>query len=256
MEIQTSLNPSLDKSHNKSAFLKHTCDREFMTITCSHCGHKHQVLWGVRDRTCSLCARDIYEEIYARYEKFVSTRKDLKFLTLTWKPVSRQDPNIVRQIGKALVKLRHRKKYAKAWKGILATLECKKTNSGFFYYHIHCIIEGNYIPQKEISEDWAKISGFKIVHIERIWRTPARAFRYILKYVLKGFAFENEEDVLDFKSSMKGVRYLRSYGDFYNFQYQTAKHVLFPCPDCGGVKCWILEWDLDWYQMNGWEPGG
>lgn len=243
MEIQTELSPSLDIlaiSRHQKNLKKHVCGREYLTIQCLHCGHNRLVLAGSRDRTCPACAKELYYNIFNRYQDFVKTRKNLKFLTLTWKPVKHQDPEIVRDIGAALVKLRHRKKYAKNWKGILATIECKKTDSGLFYYHVHCIVEGNFIPQKEISDDWREISGFPIVHIQRIWRTPARAFRYILKYVLKGFAFEDPDDKQDFKSSMKGVRYIRSYGEFYNFEYSRGQHVYFPCPDCGSVKCWIV----------------
>jgi hypothetical protein len=260
MEIQQKLNPSLDKytisRHFKPQSFGHTCQREFMFLTCSECGHKHAVLTGSRDRTCPACCREIYHDVYFKYEKLVTSKKDLKFLTLTWMPVEKQDPKIVSDIGKAFVRLLHQKKYRKAWKSILATIECKKTKSGLFYYHLHAIVEGKYIPQKQISKDWAKLTRFPIVHIKRIWRTPVKAFRYILKYVLKGFAFENEEDVLDFKSSMKGVRYLRTYGDFYNHQYKTGKHVFFPCPLCGAVKCWILPWNLEEMEYNGWEPGG
>lgn len=143
-------------------------------------------------------------------------------------------------MGKALNRFLHRKRYSKAWHGLLATVECKKTSYGWFYYHIHCILEGAFIPQAQISEDWRKESGFSIVFIERIYRTPKRALKYVLKYILKGFAFKDIGDKADFKDSMKGVRYIRSYGDFYNFQYQSSKHVYFPCPECGALKSWVI----------------
>lgn len=170
----------------------------------------------------------------------IASKRSLKFLTLTWAPVKKQDPKIVHEMGKALLKLRHRKKYARAWTGILGVIECKKTESGMFYYHIHCIVNGKYIPQSEISKDWQEISRFPIVDIRRVWRTPKRALKYILKYVLKGFSFDHPKDVADFKASMKGVHYVRSYGDFYNFQYGSGKHVYFPCPACMSTRCWIV----------------
>jgi hypothetical protein len=58
--------------------------------------------------------------------------------------------------------------------------------------------------------------------------------------VLKGFNFERPKDKDDFKASMRGVRYVRSYGSFYNFNYRTSKHVYFPCPSCGMVKSWVI----------------
>jgi Zn finger protein HypA/HybF involved in hydrogenase expression len=217
----------------------HTCGREFLTIQCLHCGHRHLVLAGSRDRTCPACAKEQYDVFYERYVDLISKVPDLKFLTLTWRPVRRQDPEIVRAMGKALNRFLHMKRY-RVWKGLLATVECKKTRYGWFYYHIHCILSGGFVPQAQISEDWKKQSGFPIVYIEKIWRTRKRALRYVLKYVLKGFAFEKDKDRLDFKMSMKGVRYIRSYGDFYNSEYLSSNHVYFPCPECGSVKCWVV----------------
>jgi len=198
------------------------------------------VLAGSRDRTCPACSIELYRRIFNHYSKIVSEKRNLKFLTLTWKPVEKQDSEIIRQMGRALNKLLHRKPYSQVWKGVFATVECKKTNSGLFYYHIHCLIEGCFVPQSLISKDWKEVSGFSIVHVKRISRTPKRAFRYILKYVLKGFSFNDAKDRQDFKVSMKGVRYIRTYGEFYDLEYRAGWHVYFPCPECGAVKTWVI----------------
>jgi Zn finger protein HypA/HybF involved in hydrogenase expression len=227
-------------SANSISFRNHICSREFLLLQCSHCGHRHPVLTGSRDRTCPACSKERYDVFYDRYSDVVSRIPNLKFLTLTWRPVRHQDPEIVRSMGKALNRFLHMKRYRHAWKGLLATVECKKTRSGWFYYHIHAIISGAFVPQSLISADWRKASGFPIVWVTRISRTPKRALRYVLKYVLKGFSFEKNKDRLDFKTSMKGVRYIRSYGEFYNSEYLSADHVYFPCPECKSIKCWVL----------------
>lgn len=239
--LGNSSNPSLVKISFKSASdFRHTCGREVITIQCLKCGCYISVGSGSRDRTCSACAKWIYERRVARFEKAIENRKNLKLLTLTWKPVPKQDPLIVRAIGRAVTKLLHRKRYVKAWKGVLAVLECKETKYGWFYYHVHILLFGAYIPQKQISKDWREISRFSVVDIRRVWRTPLRALRYVLKYILKGFSFKDPKNTLDFKSSMKGVHYVRSYGEFYNYQYRSARHVYFPCPQCGEIKAWIV----------------
>lgn len=240
----TSRQSSLDSISNKSASrarkksYRHDCGREVRAIQCTRCGYRHMIPIGSRDRTCPACAKYFYDRIFHRYRSLVKGMDEPKFLTLTWKPVRHQDPKVIRDIGKAFNRLLHRKPYRKIWKAELATVECKKTKEGFFYYHVHCILDGKYVPQKEISDDWREISGFPIVHIQRIWRTTERAFRYVLKYVLKGFNFEDSCDRENFKSSMKGVHYVRAYGYLYN--YKTSPHVNFPCPRCGAVKCWVL----------------
>jgi hypothetical protein len=238
---QTSLDILSNKSASDSLFYDHVCGREFLTIECENCGHTRLILAGSRDRTCPACAKEIYSRLYRKYLNLVKHERDLKFVTLTWKPVKTQNPNIVRKMGKALNRLLHRRLYAKNWKGLLATVECKKTPQNKFYYHVHALISGKYIPQKQLSDDWKSISGFPIVYIKRIWKTPVRAYRYIMKYILKGFSFSDNKDRIDFKESMKGVRYIRSYGSFYDRNYRSSPHVYFPCPSCGSVKCWIID---------------
>jgi len=239
--IQTSLvSTSLDRLALSRHPFSHTCGRKTIEIQCLKCGHKRPILAGSRDRTCPACAREMGSRLYLRYEKLLKGMDNLKFVTFTWRPVKKQDSGVIRKMGLALSRFLHLKLYRRAWKGLLATVECKKTPSGWFYYHIHCIVQGSFVPQAQISMDWRKESGFPIVFIEKIWRTPTRCLRYVLKYVLKGFTFEDLKDKADFKGSMKGVRYIRSYGNFYNFEYHMGKHVYFPCPECGAVRSWVV----------------
>jgi len=118
------------------------------------------------------------------------------------------------------------------------------------------LVEGSYIPQREISEAWREITGFPIVHVKRIWRTPKRALRYVLKYVLKGFNFKANKERDDFKASFKGVRFIRSYGDFYDLEYHSARHVYFPCPNCGSKKSWVVLEFCDTVDLFEGEPYG
>ena len=233
--------PSLDISalsrHPKN--WRHVCNRDFLTIQCLKCGHVRQIRAGSRDRTCPACQRSVYEKIFQKYRQVLGRYGNLKFLTLTWKPVKTQDPEIVREIGRCLTRLLHREIFRNV-RGLIATVECKKNRSGMFYYHVHCIFSGPNIPQKWISRAWSEVSGFPIVYIKKITRTRNRALRYVLKYVLKGMSFEDPDDREDFKTSMKGVRFIRSYREFYNAEYRSGRHVYFPCPECGSVKSWVV----------------
>jgi hypothetical protein len=177
-----------------------------------------------------------------KYSDIVSHGQNLKFLVLSWKPVARQSPALVREIGDCVNRLFHRRPYSKVWKGLLAVLECKKSPSGGFFYHVHCLVDGAYVPQSQISSDWKAISGFPVVYISAVrnWR---RAFRYSLKYILKGFHWNNHIDRDDFRRSMKGTRFVRSYGSFYNAEYVRGEPVGFPCPDCGIVGAWHIAID-------------
>lgn len=220
----------------------HICKREFTSIICSKCGYTHQIMLGSQDRTCPACMKKNYARLISRYKKPVlEAGNHLYMLTLTWKPVKSQDAKIVRSMRKALVKFLHRKPY-RYWKGVLGVIECKKTDYGHFYYHLHLLYQGFFVLQAKISNDWFAVSGFPVVWVSKV-RSPYRALKYVLKYVLKGFTFNEAKDRLDFKASMHGVRYISSYGSFYNYNYMVAPHVYFPCPNCEAVRCWLV-WDF------------
>ena len=69
---------------------------------------------------------------------------------------------------------------------------------------------------------------------------------------MKGALLE-PQDRADFKESMKGIRYVRSYGEFYNLKCKTGRHVYFPCPRCGVVNSglfWSIVMFLIWLKMG------
>lgn len=248
--VQTELWPtsgsSLDGIRNKSAlgFHGHTCYRPFLTIVCRHCGCVHRVLSGSPDRTCSACQYPLYERLLDHYSGVLNQiRGRISFLTLTSRPIREQSADHVRLLGKQVNQLFHRRPYCRVWHGVLAVVECKKTIDGLFYYHVHCVLVGGYVPQSQISRDWRSISGHSIVNISEIKRMRSKTvLKYALKYILKGFAFSDERDIETFRATMKGVRYVRSYGEFYDSRYHSATHVAFRCPDCQSTYCWIVDW--------------
>jgi hypothetical protein len=219
--------------------LRHKCGRQFLTLHCLNCGFEKAIFSGSRDRTCPACSYEIYRQQRKKFEPILKKCRNLKMVTLTIKPVPKQSPEFVRQIFGYLARLLHRKKYAKSWKGILGVIECKKTDKGLFYYHLHLLINGNFVLQSQLSRDWKEISGFPIVWIEAV-RSPIRAIRYVLKYLMKGSKGFTKNDVEDFKASMKHVRFVHTYGGFYGENYLKAPHVYYPCPVCGSLRCWVV----------------
>ena len=242
MSSQTSLDSNTISRHLKEARfgpIVHTCDRKFITIQCLNCGHRHPIASGSKDRSCPACALSLYRDLYDKYEPIVLRAHHLKHLVLTSKPVKYQSAAVVRRLIADFVRLLHRKPYSIEWKAVLASIECKKTEYGWFYYHLHCLLDGGYVPQSQISNDWRSISGFPICYIKAVYETPKRSLRYVLKYVLKGSSFDSK-DRANFKESMHRTRLVHSYGEFYNSQYQTGQHVYYPCPVCGSENCWIV----------------
>ena len=99
---------------------------------------------------------------------------NLKLITLTSSPDS--DPKRLQRNIVDLVR-RIRRKFGK-----FEYVRVRVRDEG--YGVVHLIARGSYIPQKWLSEAWNNLHGAKIVHIERIFRTPQRVGNYlIVQYV-------------------------------------------------------------------------
>lgn len=59
---------------------------------------------------------------------------------------------------------------------------CERHRSGFPHWHLVC--RCRYIPQRELSEQWCKLTGSKIVDIRKI-KNARHAACYVAKYVSK-----------------------------------------------------------------------
>lgn len=66
----------------------------------------------------------------------------------------------------------------------LAYAACKEEGSQSGMLHLHVVItRWRYVPQPEISAEWARLTGAKVVHIQRI--RGEHAASYVSKYVAK-----------------------------------------------------------------------
>jgi hypothetical protein len=98
--------------------------------------------------------------------------------------------------------------------------------------HIHVLLYGHYVPQREISEYWEELTGdSRIVDIRAV-KKPRQGVNYLLKYITKPKKFDNPKETAHYLNLLLGVRRIRAYGIFYG-QGLLPKTGC-PCPLCGG----------------------
>ena len=117
---------------------------------------------------------------------------------------------------------------------------------------VHGYKRGRYL----LSQDWFKISGHYITDDKQIQEDYTRenthkVLNYVFKYILKGFNFKDQHDKEDFKHVMYHKRLVMTYGEWYNFHYETAKHVSYPCPLCTSKDGFVFFEYVD--NMINWE---
>lgn len=118
-----------------------------------------------------------------------------------------------------------------------------------WHVHIHLVYDGDYIPQRGLSDLWDEITGGSYVVDVREVKTVEGAYREIAKYVFK------EEDinkwtvgmVEEFETVMERRRLYRTFGELYG-QRMLPLEKKSECPGCGAINSMIpvgcLEDDL------------
>jgi hypothetical protein len=138
-----------------------------------------------RDRWCLPCGRARSVAAADRFKADLQLPK-LRFVTLTVRSVGR---DLAGPIAKLFAGFRDLKK-APLWKacvkGGVAFLEVKwNPGTSRWHPHLHCLVDGKYLPQKALSALWLQITGDSyIVDVRSVVDRQAAA-KYVMKYATK-----------------------------------------------------------------------
>ncbi len=152
-----------------------------------------------QDRFCTPCATTRSRTISSNVVEFLKGKR-ARFLTLTTVQGSDGLKPALDSLYKSFATLRKTAFWMKHVTGGVAFLEIKYIASSHRWHpHLHCIIEGKYIPQKVLSSLWFKVTrDSRIVDIRQIKDTRLVA-RYVTKYASKPLnaSYIESDDLLD-----------------------------------------------------------
>ena len=150
-------------------------DSGALRITSNHC----------RDRQCVACGVERAARV-ARSLENECRGKDVRFVTLTLRhsrtPLSAQ----IDRIYQSLRMLRRRAWWRARVDSGVALLEVHLGRDGMWHVHLHCLIEGRYLPQRDLGEEWHAVTGDS--YIVDVRQTNDRTVRYVCKYIGKPVA--------------------------------------------------------------------
>jgi hypothetical protein len=134
----------------------------------------------------------------------------LRFITLTLRCSHSTLKGQLDRLFDSFGKLRRRTFWKWHVKGGAAFIECKiGKNSGLWHVHMHILVEGDFIPQRELSSEWLEVTGdSSIVDVRKV-ENVGHAAAYVVKYASKGCdsSVYNAPSKLDeFVVAMKGRR--------------------------------------------------
>lgn len=130
--------------------------------------------------SCPVCAKINTYQIIQR----IAAGNPTHFLTVTARPDPSRSPHayyaFLRSKLARLISWLKRKKVIRRY--VIVT---ELTRAGIPHFHI--AYSGAYFPQDQISERWQRLSGSRIVWIERI-KNPRHCAKYLAKYLAKSLA--------------------------------------------------------------------
>lgn len=270
----------------KQAERYRVCRKRAFSLECEHGSHKcenpsHGSARGgyrgvylaretCKSRICEPCAKDFGLRFRRRLKPFVeglqgqSGKRRLKFLTFTWKQGDYEiTPEWIRgalkQVGKVMRKYFCQKsKNGHALGGGLAILEMSP--AGFF--HVHALAYGYYVPLKELSAYWEKITQDSYrCDIQDAENRATNALDELIKYIVKPVSLrcpecgrslkpnmpycpecftiiENDQErivevMTRYITAIKGRRRIHSWGIFYGADELKIPKGSAACPFCG-----------------------
>jgi hypothetical protein len=140
----------------------------------------------------------------------------MRFVTLTLRCSHSSLTAQLDRLYDSFNKLRRRDFFKRYITGGVAMVEVKiGRNSGLWHPHLHILCEGDFIPQRDLSNEWLEVTGdSSIVDVRRV-SNAGHAAAYTVKYGSKGCdsSVYNAPTKLDeFLTSIKGRRFALTFG--------------------------------------------
>lgn len=176
------------------------------------------------DRFCLPCARERSRIIATNVKDKLQSQR-ARFITLTLKSTTEPLAVLLAKLSRDFATLRRSKLWRHKVTGGVAFLEIKWLNrTQRWHPHLHCLVQGRYIPQDDLSKTWLKVTGTsKIVDI-RIASDNAHVTSYITKYASKPLDHtvvtdppRLDEAVL----ALKGKRLCTTFGSWRGYKLTT-----------------------------------
>jgi hypothetical protein len=103
--------------------------------------------------------------------------------------------------------------------------------SGSEHVHLHALVYGPFKNTYDLSAKWKEITGDSFILKYEVLRKGSRiGIRYVLKYLSKGLASEDEQTLADKFDAMSKQRRIWTKGIFYN--PRSTYRVVTVCPWC------------------------
>lgn len=192
--------------------VQYSASREQFRLNASYC----------HDRFCAPCAAAKAAKMSRRFVA-ASKGKQLRFVTLTLKHNKNALSDQLSRLTSCFAQLRRRTVWKDAVTGGAAFIEVKLSKyDGCWHPHMHILVEGNYIGQKELSLAWFAVTGDSYVVDIRALSCLDEVIGYVTKYAGKpvgGIVLQTPERLQEAIQTMRGKRFCTTFGNWHNVSH-------------------------------------
>lgn len=186
-----------------------------------------------RDRLCQPCGM-ARSAVVTRNVSRHSKGRDCRFYTFTLKHSETPLADQIDRLYRSFAAWRRRDVVKSRVTGGVAILEVKLGRDGSWHPHLHCIIEGSFFPQRELSDTWLRVTGDSyIVHLKAL-SNDQREVRYATAYAgkpLDASVCRTPERLAEAAAALRGRR--------ITFTFGTWRGLDLDAPDADAPTDWI-----------------
>lgn len=171
-----------------------------------------------RDRLCPTCSlirsRGVAERVTAAVREMDSPR----FVTLTIRSDGRPLKDMLQRLRDGWRRLRQTELWRRRVRGGVYVIETTyNLRTGDWHPHIHAVVDGTYIAQRQLSAQWLQATGDSPIVDIRAVRSRKAVARYVAKYVAKGVAIAEwpTEAIAEYADAMHGARLVHTFGSLH-----------------------------------------
>jgi len=219
------------------------CGEDFRVGKCLDCGAAPAFPLSCDHRLCPDCAARRGAILVSEHGDILKQIRYPKMLTLTFRSVDHLGEVYIRWARNCFTKLRRRKVMASCWGGIYS-FEVTHSEYGW-HLHIHTLIGSGYIDQGELSREWKKVSGARIVDIRAVQgKDKWEGIKEVVKYPAKAASFLGDAALVnEFLDATEGVNLAYGFGAMYRVKTRRHGEGRMRCPICGGSNISFNAWD-------------
>lgn len=167
------------------------------------------------DRFCRPCSQFRSRAIANNIAAYLRNRR-FRFLTITIRTNELTLKQGVDKLYRCFAKLRRTKLWTSKVSGGCCTCEVKpKSGETGWHPHLHCIIEGKFLPLKPLRKLWFQITKDSYIIDISLGKDAEDAARYISKYITKPFdssVIRNDDRLEQAIHALHGRRLVSTFG--------------------------------------------